>query len=187
MPRARRLPRSFYARDTLAVAQELCGKYVSHEGRVGRIIEVEAYHGRDDQTSHARRGPTPRAAIMFGPPGVAYIYQIYGMFFCLNLVTMTDGFPAAVLIRALEPVAGLGDARTDGPGKLCRAMAIDKRHNGLDVTRPGALQVEDRGDPAPALRATPRVNVDYAGAWAARPWRWVVEGAPVSRPRWGRA
>jgi len=183
----RRLPREFYARDTRVVAQELCGKYLVRGRRVGRIVEVEAYHGPDDQASHARRGPTPRAAIMFGPAGIAYVYQIYGMFFCLNLVTMHDGFPGAVLVRALEPVAGLGETALDGPGKLCRALDIDRSLNGRDVVREAGLWIEDRGDAAPRLRATARVNVDYAGEWAARPWRWVVEGARVSKPRWGLA
>lgn len=184
-----RLRRAFYARDTLDVAREVLGKVLVRElpdgtRRAGRIVETEAYHGPDDQASHARRGPTPRAAIMFGRPGVAYVYQIYGMFFCLNLVTMDEGFPAAVLVRALEPVDGI-DLPTDGPGKLCKAMAIDRSLNGHDLSQ-SPLWIEERKLPPPGeIIATPRVNVDYAGDHALRPWRFFVAGCKhVSRRNW---
>lgn len=186
--RGRRLKRDFYVRDTVLVARELCGMYLVREldgeRRVGRIIETEAYTGHDDQASHARRGPTPRAAIMFGRPGVAYVYQIYGVSFCLNLVTMPAGFPAAVLVRAIEPVSGIPEGvRTDGPGRLCKALSIDRAQNGHDLTR-SPLWVEDRNDVRPTLVATPRVNVDYAGDWALREWRFAVVGTRYSQPRW---
>ena len=185
---ARRLKRDFYARETVLVARELCGKYLvrvlSGERRMGRIVETEAHSGHDDQASHARRGPTPRAAVMFGRPGFAYVYQIYGISFCLNLVTMPAGFPAAVLVRAIEPVAGIPDGvRTDGSGRLCTALAIDRAEDGHDLTR-APLWVEDRHESAPTLRATPRVNVDYAGDWALRRWRFVVVGARHSQMGW---
>jgi DNA-3-methyladenine glycosylase len=170
------LPRDFYARPGLEVAAELLGKYlVRRQGdtlRAGRIVETEAYVGPDDQASHARRGPTPRAAIMFGPPGVAYVYLIYGIHHCLNVVCDREGFPAAVLLRALEPGEGVG-IKTDGPGKLCAALDITLADNGVDLVT-GDLWIEDRGGPRPRIATTPRIGVDYSGPeWAARPWRFV--------------
>lgn len=181
-----KLPRPFYARDTRDVARDLIGKLLVHvDGgvrRAARIVETEAYHGPDDRASHARFGPTPRAAIMFGPPGFAYVYLIYGASHCMNVVTGDDGFPAAVLLRAGEPVENCLHS-TRGPGNLCRALAIRREHdNGRDLTADD-LFVED----APAVGRVlsgPRVNVAYAGRWAERPWRYALEGSPwVSGPR----
>ncbi len=183
---ASRLPRAFFARDTRRVARELLGKVLVHvDGglrRAARIVETEAYHGPRDLASHARFGRTPRSAIMFGPPGVAYVYLVYGLSHCMNAVTGPEGFPAAVLIRAGEPLENcLHTPR--GPGNLCRALAIRRAtDNGLDLT--GELLFVEPG-PAPKERivAAPRVNVDYAGEWASRPWRFLLEGnAYVSRP-----
>jgi DNA-3-methyladenine glycosylase len=172
-----RLPQSFYARPTLTVAEELLGATLVHrlEGRrlAGRIVEVEAYIGREDRACHARFGEKGRARLLFGPPGVAYVFLIYGMYDCFNAVTEPDGSPAAVLVRALEPEEAVPvEGRTDGPGKLCRALHIDRRHSGLDLTH-GELFIEEPRGPAPTVVATPRIGVDYAGEWAERPWRFI--------------
>jgi DNA-3-methyladenine glycosylase len=181
-----RLPRAFYARDTRVVARALLGKILVHvDGgvrRAARIVETEAYHGPRDRASHARAGPTPRAAIMFGPPGIAYVYLIYGTSHCVNVVTGPEGFPAAVLLRAGEPVEGCLHP-TRGPGNLCRALAIRRDHdNGRDLEGED-LFIEDAPRPAERVIAAPRVNVHYAGPWADRPWRYLLHGNPfVSRP-----
>jgi DNA-3-methyladenine glycosylase len=134
------LESKFYLQDTLTVAEQLLGKYVvRRKGRnewVGKIVETEAYIGQYDPGSHAYRGLTPRTKIMFGPGGFAYIYFTYGMHFMLNAVTEKEGFPAAVLIRALEPVRGFNDhdpRPASGPGKLCKSMMIDKSLNGISL------------------------------------------------------
>ena len=172
---ANKLPLDFYARPALTVARALLGKFlVKRDGdqlRVGRIVETEAYVGPDDQASHARRGPTPRAAIMFGPPARAYVYLVYGFHHCLNVVCDREGFPAAILLRAIEPVANITLA-TDGPGKLCKALDITRAHNDADLLGDD-LWIEDRGGPRVRVASTPRIGVDYAGAWAAKPWRFV--------------
>jgi DNA-3-methyladenine glycosylase len=181
-----KLPRTFYARDTRVVAKELLGKILVHvDGRVrraARIVETEAYHGPGDQASHARFGPTPRAAIMFGPPGVAYVYLIYGRSHCMNVVTGSAGFPSAVLLRSAEPVEGCLHS-TRGPGNLCRALAIRREHDdGRDLCGDD-LFVEDAPPPRERIVAAPRVNVPYAGTWAEKPWRYALSGSPwVSRP-----
>jgi DNA-3-methyladenine glycosylase len=146
-------------------------------------VETEAYVGPDDLASHASRGRTARTEIMFGPPGRAYVYLVYGMHHCLNLVTEQEGYPAAVLVRALEPIGEL-PGPTSGPGRLCRALGIDRSLNGVDVTGPGPLRVVAGPPPDPgAVVATRRIGVDYAGDWAGRPWRFLVAGNPcVSRP-----
>lgn len=180
------LPRAFYARDTRVVARALLGKLLVHRDgdvlRAARIVETEAYHGPRDLASHARFGRTPRAAIMFGPPGFAYVYLIYGRSHCVNVVTGPEGFPAAVLVRAAEPVAACQHA-TRGPGNLCRALGIRReRDNGRDLTG-DELYVVDDGRGRPRIVAGPRVNVDHAGPWAARAWRYAIAGSPwVSRP-----
>jgi DNA-3-methyladenine glycosylase len=180
------LPRAFYARDAPRVARALLGKLLVHQDggvrRVARIVETEAYHGPDDQASHARFGPTARAAIMFGPPGISYVYLIYGISHCFNVVTDVEGHPSAVLIRAAEPVESCLHATT-GPGNLCRALRLTRaQHNGLDLTG-AVLYVEDAPAPKERVIASPRVNVPFAGAWALRPWRFTLEGNPaVSRP-----
>ncbi len=128
----RKLPRAFYDRDPVTVAQELLGKALVHAAdgvqRVGRIVEVEAYLGPHDLAAHSSRGLTERTKVMFGPPGHAYVYLIYGIHCCMNVVTQAEGQASAVLLRALEPVKNV-EGRTQGPGLLCRAMGIDRRLN----------------------------------------------------------
>ena len=174
--RAMKLPRAFYARGTLDVAREVIGMHLVHKiGRafcVGRIVETEAYQGPQDRASHASRGRTARTEVMFGPPGHAYVYRIYGVWDCLNLVTGPEGVPHAVLIRAVEPVRGIAH-KTWGPGLLCHAMGIDRRLNGADLCGE-TLWIERPGGPSACrvrLGRGPRIGVDYAGSWARRPWR----------------
>ena len=186
-PRHERLPRAFFARDTRRVAKELLGKVLVHLDRgvrrAARIVETEAYHGPRDRASHARFGPTRRAAVMFGPPGVAYVYLVYGTSHCMNVVTGPEGFPSAVLLRAGEPLEGCRHG-TVGPGNLCRALGITRqRHDGLDLGGE-VLFLEDAPPPPERIVAARRVNVHYAGPWADRPWRYLLLGNPfVSRPR----
>lgn len=175
------LPRHFYARPTLTVAQELLGKALVRrlpDGREvgGIVVETEAYLP-GDRAAHAWRGRTARNAPMFGPPGHAYVYLIYGLHHCLNPVTEPEGTPAAVLIRALDPFPGTG--RTGGPGLLCRALGIDRTLNGADLTD-GTLRFEDHGVLVPAAEVAtgPRIGVDYAGEWAGRPYRFWWRGNP---------
>jgi DNA-3-methyladenine glycosylase len=175
---ARRLDRAFFARPAPVVARQLLGALLVHlDGgvrRAARVVETEAYHGRLDRASHAFGGPTPRAGIMFGGAGVAYVYVIYGNHGCMNVITGAPGEPSAVLLRAAEPIQGCLHA-TRGPGNLCRALAISRqRHNGLDLG--GATLFFER-DRAPAGRVilTPRVNVESAGPrWAGRRWRFLL-------------
>src|SRR6266540_983680 len=152
--RMAKLPRAFYARDTRAVARALLGKVLVHvDGgvrRAARIVETEAYHGPRDRASHARAGPTLRAGIMFGPPGVAYVYLIYGRSHCLNVVTGPEGFPSAVLLRAAEPLEGCLHS-TRGPGNLCRALAVTREgDNGRDLAGV-VLFVEDAPRPRESI------------------------------------
>ena len=178
-------PREFYNRDAERVARDLLGTHLSHEVdgvmRVGRVVETEAYLGPHDLAAHSSKGRTPRTEVMFGPPGFAYVYLIYGIYHCLNAVTGAQGHASAVLIRAIHPVANL-EGKTQGPGLLCRALGVDRRHNGLDLVngpvtfsaalRPQSFRVVER----------PRIGVDYAGEWADKPLRFYVEGDPfVSR------
>lgn len=170
------------SRDTVAVARSLVGKLLvtrSADGRrlARRIVEVEAYDGPLDLACHASRGRTPRTETMFSAGGVWYVYFIYGMHEMLNLVTGPRGYPAAVLIRAVEGVKG--------PGRVTRAFGIDRRFNGRPATRATGLWLEDDGlgPDAGLVRATPRIGVDYSGPeWSAKPWRFVAE-EPVSAPR----
>src|SRR5471030_1452488 len=131
-----KLPRSFYDRDTIAVAEELLGKNLIHKSagltRIGKIVEVEAYLGPHDLAAHSSKGLTERTKIMFGPPGHAYVYLIYGMYHCLNVVTEREGHASAVLLRAVEPIENI-KGRTQGPGLLCIALRIDKRLTGHDL------------------------------------------------------
>jgi DNA-3-methyladenine glycosylase len=181
------LRQTFFARDTITVAKELVGcllQVTGGDGGVvaGRIVEVEAYLGENDPASHASRGRTPRSLIMFGPPGFAYVYLIYGMHHCLNFVTEADGIAGAVLVRAVEPVSGreLMAARrgldpgsasdrdlSAGPGRLCRALAIDCSWNGLPLV-PGLPDSEQPG--------TGQIRLFHGGALA---------GGPVATPRIG--
>jgi DNA-3-methyladenine glycosylase len=170
-----KLPREFYARRTLLVARQLIGMHLVHVERgirrVGRIVETEAYLGPTDLAAHSSKGRTPRNDVMFGPAGHAYVYFIYGFWNCVNVVTREPGVPQAVLLRALEPVAGLSD-KTWGPGLLCRAMNIDRTLNGEDLCG-STLWIEQPNEPRPRVRVTraTRIGVDYAGDWAKRLWR----------------
>lgn len=178
----KQLPREFYDRDTVLVAKELLGKLLVVGDRVGRIVETEAYLGPHDRAAHSARGRTARNAVMFGPPGRAYVYFIYGMYHCLNVVTEPAGHAAAVLIRALEPVAHI-TGPTNGPGRLCRALGIDRQWNGRDLLgRDFHIAAPDR-EPPVRIVERPRVGVDYAGHWARRHLRFYIRDNPfVSRP-----
>lgn len=197
-----KLDRSFYDRPTLKVAVDLIGKVLVRRlnGRnlAGKIVETEAYVGPSDLACHASRGKTPRTAVMFGPPGVSYVYMIYGFYFCLNAVTESEGHPAAVLIRALEPLENIRTMRTlrsnpqhdtniaSGPGKLCMALSIDKTLNAVDLAS-RKLWIEDRNLEVGAIDAGPRIGVDYAGEYKNKPWRFYERGNPhVSRVRANR-
>ncbi len=180
------LPASFYARPTLQVARNLLGHYLVRETKTGllagRIFEVEAYVGPRDRASHASKGRTKRTDVMFGPPGLAYVYLIYGMYHCLIVVTERADYPAAVLIRAVEHAPGLAD----GPGRVCRAFDINLALNRHDLTSGRHLWIEDRGEQALRSRigAFPRIGVNYAGHWAAKPWRFRLRTSPArTKPR----
>jgi DNA-3-methyladenine glycosylase len=167
------LPRSFYARPTIEVARDLLGCCLVHGERAGKIVEVEAYLGLEDRAAHASRGLTARTKVLFGPPGHAYVYLIYGMYECLNLVAELEATPGCVLIRALEPVSGLDGARPTGPGRLTRAMGITRRHNGVDVTR-GELVVRRPEPPEPVeILTTARIGITHCADW---PLRFYVAG-----------
>lgn len=187
----RKLPRDFYDRDTIIVAKELLGKHLVHvvDGveRIGRIVETEAYLGPHDLAAHSSRGLTERTKPMFGPPGHAYVYFIYGMYFCMNVVTEPDGKAAAVLLRALEPVKDLED-RTQGPGLLCRAMGIDKRMNAHDLLSDNFFIAAAPETERFTIGKSPRIGVDYAKHWAKRHLRFFIKGNPfVSRARVSRS
>ena len=181
-----KLPRTFYDRDTILVAQELLGKWLVHksEGReqIGKIVEVEAYLGPHDLAAHSAKGLTARTKTMFGPPGHAYVYFIYGMYFCMNVVTEREGHASAVLLRAIEPVKNI-EGRTCGPGLLCRAMQIDRRLNAHDLLSDDFFIAEPEVDEKISIVKRPRIGVDYAKHWAKRRLRFYLKGnAFVSRP-----
>jgi DNA-3-methyladenine glycosylase len=187
------VPREFYLAPPHQVARQLLGKVLvrRYEGKrlAGRIVEVEAYCGLGDPASHAFPGKTERNAVLFGPPGFAYVYFIYGMHYCLNISCEPEGEPGGILLRALEPLEGLAtmaklrglpaDANprnlTSGPGKLCEAIGVTRAtHNGLDVTsRRSGLHVEDDGFVPAKIEALPRVGITKA---ADRPLRFVIAG-----------
>ena len=180
------LPREFYSRDTRRVARDLLGCLLVHRTedclRVGRIVEVEAYLGPHDLAAHSARGLTPRTRVMFGPPGHAYVYLIYGMHHCMNVVTEPEGVGAAVLLRAVEPCLGVS-GRTRGPGLLCRAFDLNRGHDGLDLLGDRLFVAARPPGRLPAVVARPRIGVDYAGHWAKRLLRFYLKGNPhVSRP-----
>lgn len=174
------LPKAFYDRDAECVARDLLGKLlvrrVDHRRQIGRIVETEAYLGPHDLAAHSARGRTTRTEVMFGPPGHAYVYLIYGMHHCLNVVTGPGDHASAVLLRALEPVSNI-DTSASGPGRLCRALDIDRRLNGHDLTT-GELVLVEPADLAGhfEIEARPRVGVDYSGEWAHKPLRFCIAG-----------
>ena len=181
-----KLPRAFYDRDTVTVARELLGKLLVHvvagQQRIGRIVEVEAYVGEHDLASHSSKGRTARTRVMFGPPGRAYVYLIYGVHHCMNVVTEREGHGAAVLLRALEPVQNL-EGRSSGPGLLCRAVQITKRQNDHDLLSEDFFIAAPQKTSPFKITKSPRVGVDYAKHWAKRHLRFFVQGNQfVSRP-----
>ena len=200
-----RLPRRFFSPDPRVVAERLIGKLlVRDDGRAGRLVEVEAYLGELDPGSHAFRGPTPRSAIMWGPPGVLYVYFSYGVHWCANIVCGAEGNASAVLLRAAEPVAGLDAMRAArlngrvpardlpvrdlcrGPGRLTQAFGITGADNGLDLTPPARASAllwlaDDGAGPGGEVVATPRVGL-AEGRGADLPWRYVLLGSPWASP-----
>jgi DNA-3-methyladenine glycosylase len=172
---------SFFTRPVLEVARDLLGRTLCREladGTVlrGRLVEVEAYDGPRDRASHAFRGLTKRNRWMFEAGGLAYVYLVYGMHHCLNIVTGDEGDPTAVLLRAAEPP---GTASASGPGRLTRAFHVDRTLDGSSFLT-GPLWLE-AGEPVAdrAVRRTPRIGVDYAGAWAKRRYRFIIAGHPA--------
>jgi len=185
------LPRAFYARNTVEVARDLLGAVLVHGPCAGRIVETEAYLGQDDLAAHAAHGLTARTRVLFGPPGHAYVYLIYGMYNCLNLVAEPDGKPGCVLIRALEPVEGVEEMRrrrpaarraqdlASGPGRLTLAMGIALRHNGCDVTRGPLVVRRPYGQSRYSIAVGPRVGIARCSDW---PLRFYIQDNPfVSR------
>ena len=186
MREGHRLPRSFYSRPTVEVARALLGKIIAHQECSGRIVETEAYLGHGDQAAHSAHGPTPRSRVIFGPPGHAYVYFIYGMYDCLNLVAEPAGVAGCVLIRALQPLRGIEVMRqrrpaaqrvedlANGPGKLTRALAISLKHNGADVTR-GPIVVCDGAPSQPfEIGVSERIGIRKS---ADLPLRFFIKGS----------
>jgi len=189
MQAGRILKREFYLRPTVDVARDLLGKVLVHGPTAGIIVETEAYLGREDLAAHSARGITERTRVIFGPPGHAYVYFIYGMYECLNIVAERKGEPGCVLIRALEPVAGIDVMRKrrpaarkvedlcSGPGKLTLAMGITRAQYGVDMTR-GDLVVREGREVE--VEVTPRIGIRQCADW---PLRFVVKGSRFSSRR----
>ncbi|MDD5043516.1 MAG: DNA-3-methyladenine glycosylase [Patescibacteria group bacterium] len=182
----KKLPPKFYNQPTLKVAKKLLGKYlvrkIGKKKLVGRIVETEAYVGPEDKASHASRGRTPRTELMFGEAGRAYIYLIYGMYYCFNIVTENRNYPAAVLIRVLEPVAGFKNNNPklmDGPGKLCREMKIDKKLNGKKLNGDELYITEGEKNNKRQIKSAKRIGIDYAEEWKHKPWRFYLKNSPA--------
>ncbi|MFA4872245.1 MAG: DNA-3-methyladenine glycosylase [Patescibacteria group bacterium] len=188
------LSHEFYKHNTLKVAKELLGKYLVRKvGRkkiIGQIIETEAYCGPKDLACHGSRGRTPRTEALFGQAGQWYVYFIYGMYYCLNVVTEKKDYPSAALIRAVKPIYGInGSEKTDGPGKLCRTFKIDKKLNNSSACSSfssplrrgrlggGLLWIEDWGEKIKPsqIKKTPRIGVDYAKEYKNKPWRFILK------------
>ncbi len=190
-----KLPQVFYDRPTLTVAPDLLGKYIVYESAAGRlsarVVEVEAYVGQEDPACHASRGLTPRTRPMFGPPGRSYIYLVYGMYHCLNFVTESERFPAAVLLRAAEPERGLERMRQlssgqddlallSGPGKFCRSFGLSTEQNDLDLTE-GKLYLEDRREGPVNVATSGRIGIKVG---IKREWRFFdADSRSVSKGR----
>lgn len=179
--------RAWFDRPATAVARDLLGARIAHGEVGGRIVEVEAYAGPEDLAAHSARGLTRRNRVMFGPPGHLYVYLIYGLHHCLNVVTGPGTKPEAVLVRAVELETGLATARerrgprvpdvrlASGPGNVARALGVDRDLDGADLLA-GPVRIEPRTGAEPRIAAGPRVGVDYAGEWARRPMRFWIEG-----------
>lgn len=188
MPKPPLIRRDFFARSVHAVAPDLIGATLLVNGVGGRVVEVEAYH-HTDPAAHSYRGRTERNAVMFGPPGHAYVYRSYGIHWCLNFVCEAEGSASAVLIRALEPIAGIPLMRRrrgvkderllcSGPGKLGEALAISRAQNGLPLDKP-PFELRARTEPIEIL-VGPRIGITKA---ADMPWRYGLKGSPfLSRP-----
>ena len=191
------LPRTFFERPTLTVAQALLGtnlvREFGHSRLVAQIIDVEAYIGQDDLACHASKGRTKRTEVMFGPAGFTYVYLIYGMYDLLNIVTEAENFPAAILIRGIEIVEAEGTShstRISGPGRVTRFLQLNREHNKLDTTKGETLWIEKRNSTISrtSIQTGPRIGVEYAGEWAQKPWRFflpppLAQSAPPRRPR----
>lgn len=197
LPSLHPLPRSFYLRPTLTVAKDLLGKLLVRKiGRnilVGKIVEVEAYLGRRDPASHAYRGKTKRNEVMFWEGGHLYVYFTYGMHFCANVVTGREGIGEAVLLRAVEPLAGIETMKrnrgfgsnqsvydlTNGPAKLCEAFGIQRARNGSDLLSDSIMIAQNRTEERPVIVATTRIGIRFG---TERRWRFLVKNNPwVSR------
>ena len=181
----RKLTREFYVRDTVTVAKDLLGKYLVHENEgceyIGKIVEVEAYVGAHDLAAHSAKGITPRTKIMFGHPGYAYVYMIYGIHYCMNVVTEQEGNGSAILLRAVQPVKNIS-LRTQGPGLLCKAMRIDKKLNGHDLLSDNFYIAEPEISEKFSIAKSARIGVSYAKHWAKRLLRFYIKNnAFVSR------
>ena len=197
---AQPLSRDFYATNALRLARRLLGKVLVHRTRdgttAGRVVVVEAYRGPTDRAAHSFGGRrTPRNEVMWGPPGHAYVYFVYGMHWCANVVAAREGVPEAVLLRALEPLDGLELMRARrgaevadptllrGPANLCKGMGIDRRHNGADLTCGELVLLDAPAVPSRRVVRAPRIGVAYAGDHALLPWRLFMRGSPaVSKP-----
>ena len=179
------LDQAFYARPAVEVARDCLGKILIHCKTAGRIVETEAYLGVHDRAAHAWRGLTERTRVIFGPPGYAYVYFIYGMYECLNFVAEPEGQAGCVLIRAVEPVAGIATMRrrrpaakrledlASGPGKLTLALGITRKQNGADLTR-SSLQVRaPHSEPPIEMKVTPRIGITHCADW---PLRFIIAG-----------
>jgi DNA-3-methyladenine glycosylase len=173
------------------LARALLGKRLVHGARCGVIVETEAYLGPEDLASHARFGPTARNRVMFGPGGIAYVYLCYGVHFMFNVVSGREGEAGAVLVRALEPGAGLetDHAVARGPGKVARALGLSREHNGVDLSASSRLYIAGgRAVKPEQIAVGPRVGIDYAGEWASASLRFWIAGHPaVSRQPGARA
>ena len=179
------LARDFYARPAVEVARDCLGKILVHGSTAGRIVETEAYLGVDDRAAHAWRGITKRTQLLFGPPGHAYVYFIYGMYECLNFVAEEEGKAGCVLIRALEPVAGIDLMRrrrptakriedlASGPGKLTLAMGITRKQNGADLTGGNLKVCQERDEPPVEIEVSNRIGITHCADW---PLRFFVAG-----------
>jgi len=172
----------FYADDPILVARNLLGAILVHSHPVhgemrAKIVETEAYRGEEDQACHARAGRTPRTEALYGPPGHAYVYLIYGMYDLFNVVAWPEGQPAGILIRGVEPLEGI-DGKTHGPGRLTRAMHINRDYHGVPLWKGNLCIMHGEPIPEKQVRSGPRIGVDYAGNWAQKPWRFWINNNP---------